>query len=79
MGENRLFTKFLRSFFWFVLLPFCVILAGVTVYANRLQLKNDMAQNENLAAQVVNAVPADGAGAEYVQVRAAEPEYPELF
>ena len=56
MGENRLFTKFLRSFFWFVLLPFCVILAGVTVYANRLQLKNDMAQNENLAAQVVNAV-----------------------
>ena len=34
MGENRLFTKFLRSFFWFVLLPFCVILAGVTVYAN---------------------------------------------
>ena len=56
MGENRLFTKFLRSFFWFVLLPFCVILAGVTVYANRLQLKNDMAQNENLAAQVVNAI-----------------------
>ena len=56
MGENRLFTKFLRSFFWFVLLPFCIILAGVTVYANRLQLKNDMAQNENLAAQVVNAV-----------------------
>ena len=56
MGENRLFIKFLRSFFCFVLLPFCVILAGVTVYANQLQLKNDLAQNENLAAQVVNAV-----------------------
>ena len=56
MEENRLFIKFLRSFFWFVLLPFCVILTGVTLYANRLQLKNDMAQNENLAAQVVNAV-----------------------
>ena len=44
MGENRLFTKFLRSFFWFVLLPFLVIVAGVSVYANRLQLKNVMSQ-----------------------------------
>lgn len=56
MGENRLFKKFLRSFCCFVLLPFCAVLMGVTAYANRLQLKNDLAQNENLAAQVVNAV-----------------------
>lgn len=56
MGENRLFKKFLRSFFCFVLLPFGVILTGIVVYTNQLQLKNDMAQNENLASQVVNAI-----------------------
>ena len=56
MGKNRLFKKFVISYFCFVLLPFSVILTGVMIYANRLQLKNDMAQNEKLASQVVNAI-----------------------
>lgn len=56
MGKNQLFKKFLISYFCFVLLPFFVILTGVMVYANQLQLKNDMAQNEKLASQVLNAI-----------------------
>ena len=56
MGENRLFKKFIISYVCFVLLPFSAVLAGVMVYANRLQLKNDMIQNEILASQMVNAI-----------------------
>ena len=56
MGKNQLFKKFLISYFCFVLLPFFVILTGVMVYDNQLQLKNDMAQNEILASQVLNAI-----------------------
>ena len=56
MGENRLFKKFIISYFCFVLLPFGVILTGVVAYANRLQLKNDIIQNENLASQIVNTI-----------------------
>ena len=56
MGENRLFKKFVRSFLCFVLLPFCAILAGFMIYANQLQMKNDLAQNEDLASQVVSAI-----------------------
>ncbi len=64
MGENRLFKKFIISYFCFVLLPFAIILTGVVVYANRLQLKNDIIQNENLASQMVNAVSRQGELAE---------------
>lgn len=56
MGKNQLFKKFIISYFCFVLLPFFVILTGVMVYANQLQLKNDMAQNEKLASQALNAI-----------------------
>lgn len=56
MGENRLFKKFIISYLCFVLLPFSAILAGVMVYANRLQLKNDMIQNKILASQMVNTI-----------------------
>lgn len=56
MQENRLFKKFLTTFAGFVLLPFLIIVIALLVYTNRLQLKNDIAQNTQLAAQTVSAV-----------------------
>lgn len=36
--------------------PFMVILGALLAYANRLQLENDIVQNENLTAQTVNTI-----------------------
>lgn len=56
MQENRLFKKFLTTFVGFVLLPVLIIIFALLLYANQLQLKNDLAQNDQLAAQTVSAV-----------------------
>lgn len=56
MKRTKLFRKFLSAFLGFILLPFSAVLIALLVYADKLQLQNDLAQNENLAAQTVNSI-----------------------
>lgn len=56
MKRTRLFQKFLLLFLGFVLLPFMIVLVTMMVYSNKLQLQNDLAQNENLTTQTVNSI-----------------------
>lgn len=56
MRGTRLFRKFAIKFWVFVMFPFMVILGALLAYANRLQLENDIVQNENLTAQTVNTI-----------------------
>lgn len=56
MKQNRLFRKFMATFCCFVLLPFMLVLFFLLQSANRLQLENDIKQNDNIAAQTVNAI-----------------------
>lgn len=56
MRQTRLFRKFAIKFGVFVMFPLMVILGALLAYANRLQLENDIVQNENLTAQTVNTI-----------------------
>ncbi len=56
MKQNRLFKKFLAIFVCLILIPFLLLLLYLIFRANQLQLKNDLAQNENLALQTMNTV-----------------------
>lgn len=56
MNQNRLFKKFLFIFLCLVLLPFMLLLFFLFWRANVLQLKNDIAHNENLTLQTINTV-----------------------
>lgn len=56
MRHIRLFRKFAMKFGIFVMFPFVLILGALLGYANKLQLKNDIAQNENLTAHTVNTI-----------------------
>lgn len=56
MGRTGLFRKFAIKFGIFVMFPFILIAGALLVYTNRLQLENDIAQNENLTAQTVNTI-----------------------
>lgn len=56
MGRTKLFQKFLAAFSGFILIPFMLLLGILLLRSNNLQLKNDQAQNENLAAQTVNTI-----------------------
>lgn len=56
MNQNRLFKKFLSIFLCLVLVPFMLLLLFLFWRANVLQLKNDIAHNENLTLQTINTV-----------------------
>ncbi len=56
MKQNRLFKKLVTLFLCFVLLPFMLLLIALFWHANRLQLENDIAQNENLTLQTISSV-----------------------
>lgn len=56
MKQNRLFKKLLFIFLGLVLLPFMLLLFFLFWRANVLQLKNDIAHNENLTLQTINTV-----------------------
>ena len=56
MNQRRLFNKLLLRFFCLVLLPFIVLLLLLLRFSNRLQLKNDIAQNEIITLQALNSI-----------------------
>lgn len=56
MKKARLFRKFTAAFLGFVFVPFMVILVALLLHSNKLQLQNDLAYNENLTAQTVDAI-----------------------
>ncbi len=56
MQQNRLFRKFLTTFVFLVLLPFMIVLGLLLYRTNRLQLQNDISQNETLTVQTLNSI-----------------------